>query len=161
MQAFDNPPERDNEVLRMAVVQGAQFEYAFDMIGNRTSAKSGTTNAPTAAYTANNLNQYTAREVPGVVEVNGVAVTGAAVTVQVGTNAALSANRHGEYFWKTLDAANSSSGFFTTNVNITARLTNEATVLVRTEMRSARVPQGTPTEAAEQVGCGGRTDRRL
>ena len=53
-------------------VAGQQFEYAFDNIGNRTTAKSGGNASGaglrTETYTANNLNQYSSRTVPGAVE---------------------------------------------------------------------------------------------
>ena len=66
-------------------VAGQQFEYAFDDIGNRLSTKAGgdETGAAlrTASYTANALNQYTARDIPGAVDVLGIAHAGASVTV--------------------------------------------------------------------------------
>lgn len=49
-------------------VAGAQFAYNFDAIGNRTST---TINGQSATYTPNNLNQYTSRTIPGVVDVTG------------------------------------------------------------------------------------------
>lgn len=78
-------------------VAGQQFEYAFDDIGNRTQTRSGGDaaggNLRTAAYTANALNQYTQRDIPGYVEAQGGAAAQAAVTVN-GTPA----TRQGEYF---------------------------------------------------------------
>src|SRR5438552_2747556 len=57
-------------------VAGQQFEYSFDDIGNRTSTKAGGnengTGLRTAAYTANDLNQYTSRDVPGAIDVLGL-----------------------------------------------------------------------------------------
>jgi hypothetical protein len=51
-------------------VAGQQFEYGFDDIGNRTQTKAGGDDSGAglrpAAYTANNLNQYTSRTVPGL-----------------------------------------------------------------------------------------------
>src|SRR6266567_2529398 len=50
-------------------VAGQQFEYGFDDIGNRTSASAGGDNVGQslrpASYSANNLNQYSSRDVPG------------------------------------------------------------------------------------------------
>jgi YD repeat-containing protein len=58
-------------------VAGQQFEYAHDDIGNRTSTKAGGdqngANLRAATYSANNLNQYTNRTVPGAVDVTGIA----------------------------------------------------------------------------------------
>ena len=52
-------------------VAGRQFEYGFDDIGNRTSTKAGGDSSGaglrSASYTANNLNQYTSRDIPGAV----------------------------------------------------------------------------------------------
>src|SRR5213594_4562100 len=59
-------------------VPGQQFEYGFDDIGNRTSTKVGgdETGAGlrSASYTANNLNQYSSRDVPGAFDVLGVSL---------------------------------------------------------------------------------------
>ena len=66
-------------------VAGEQFEYAFDDIGNRRSASRGGdqwgANLRYATYSANNLNQYTSRTVPGAVDVLGSAHASATVTV--------------------------------------------------------------------------------
>src|SRR5438093_12147489 len=52
-----------------APVEGQQFEYAFDDIGNRKSTKTGGdstgANLRSATYSANNLNEYASRTVPG------------------------------------------------------------------------------------------------
>jgi len=70
-------------------VSGQSYGYAFDptrlralgalgtparQVGNRRST---TNNSSSAAYTANNLNQYSERAVPGVADVIGSANTGA------------------------------------------------------------------------------------
>ncbi|HTL59887.1 MAG TPA: RHS repeat-associated core domain-containing protein [Candidatus Limnocylindrales bacterium] len=66
-------------------VAGEQFEYAFDDIGNRRSTKAGGdqwgANLRYATYSANNLNQYTSRTVPGAADVIGTATNNATVTV--------------------------------------------------------------------------------
>jgi len=66
-------------------VAGQQFEYAFDDIGNRkTTASGGDTNGAnlrSATYTANSLNQYTQRTVPGYVDITGSATNTATVTL--------------------------------------------------------------------------------
>ena len=78
-------------------VAGQQYEYAFDDIGNRRSAKSGGDatggGLRTENYTVNNVNQYTQRTVPGGLDILGAAVTNATVTVN-GTPA----SRKGEYY---------------------------------------------------------------
>ncbi len=56
-----------------------------------------------ASYTANSLNQYTSRTVPGAVDILGIANSAATVTVN-----SLATYRKGEYFWKELNVANGS-----------------------------------------------------
>jgi len=59
-------------------VAGQQFEYGYDDIGNRTSTKAGGDgngwNLRSANYNANTLNQYTSRDVPGFIQVSGIAI---------------------------------------------------------------------------------------
>jgi RHS repeat-associated protein len=62
-----------------ASVPGAQFDYAFDAIGNRSAPPAGASGAD--VYTANGLNQYTSRTVPGTVNIRGQADPAARVTV--------------------------------------------------------------------------------
>jgi RHS repeat-associated protein len=92
-------------------VAGQQFEYAFDDIGNRTQTKAGGdvagANLRTATYSANSLNQYTSRTVPGYLNVIGSAATNA--TVAVNSQPVV---RQGEYFWKELAVANQSSALW-------------------------------------------------
>src|SRR4030095_7081646 len=89
-------------------VAGQQFEYAFDDIGNRTATKAGgDANAGTRRsenYTANNLNQYSSRDVPGALDIIGAASPSAAVTVNNATT-----YRKGEYFHQPLSIGNSST----------------------------------------------------
>jgi len=123
-------------------VQGAQFGYEFDTIGNRTSSENtfGSTNLQ-ETYTANELNQYTQRTVPGVIPVTGEADSEATVTVRLNTNIAVMANRHDEYFWKALNVTNSAALFATTNLQVRAYKTVGTNSLVRTEIRNAVVPK--------------------
>jgi hypothetical protein len=78
-------------------VAGQQFTYNFDDIGNRKTTASGGdgsgSNLRTANYTANNLNQYTSRDVPGYATVLGSANANATVTVNLQR-----AYRYGNYF---------------------------------------------------------------
>lgn len=71
-------------------VAGQQFEYAFDDIGNRKSAAGGGdqwgANLRYEDYTANNLNQYTSRTVPGSLDVLGAANSNATVTILTDSN---------------------------------------------------------------------------
>ena len=61
-------------------------------------------NLRSASYTANNLNQYTQRTVPGYVDIMGLGFATNAVTVNGQT-----AYRKGEYFRQQLSVANSSA----------------------------------------------------
>lgn len=91
-------------------VGGQQYGYAFDSIGNR---KSATANGRQGTYTANALNQYTSRTVPGAVDVLGEAAADATVSVN-----GERADRHGAYFSKAATLANSASAF-AGNVTVT------------------------------------------
>ena len=66
-----------------ALAGGEQFEYNYDDIGNRTSTKAGGdasgNNLRVANYSANTVNQYTSRDVPGSVWVVGDAATNLAL----------------------------------------------------------------------------------
>ena len=64
-------------------VRGFDYDYDYDPIGNRISAtdydEQG--NALVSSYTANALNQYTSRTVPGYAALRGEAATNAIVTI--------------------------------------------------------------------------------
>jgi len=66
-------------------------------------------NPRTAAYSANFLNQYSWRDVPGAADILGIANPTAAVTVN-GVNA----TRQGEYFWRAVPVDNTSAWSFGT-----------------------------------------------
>ena len=90
-----------------SLVHGNQTEFAYDTSGNRTTAKAGGNQVGAlrqSAYTANNLNQYSQRTVPGAVDVTGLAHSSASVTVNNLTTA-----RKGDYFYKELTVDNSSA----------------------------------------------------
>lgn len=80
------------------LVAGQRFGYSFDDIGNRTAAA---VNGRQSTYTANELNQYTERSVPGAVDVQGSAAATAAVAVNSQT-----AQRKGEYFYREVSVDN-------------------------------------------------------
>jgi RHS repeat-associated protein len=105
---YDSLGQVTNAVRRWAdgtVVAGQEYGYAFDDIGNRQfSAVSG----QQSAYTANSLNQYTSRTVPGYLWELGTAASNATVTVN---NRATS--RQGEYFTVGLSVTNAASAVYT------------------------------------------------
>jgi YD repeat-containing protein len=92
-------------------VAGQQFEYTFDDIGNRkTTAAGGDSsgaNLRSATYSANNLNQYTSRGVPGYVNILGTANSNATVTINL-----QSTYRRGDYFRGELSVDNSSAALW-------------------------------------------------
>ena len=89
-------------------VAGQQFEYGFDDIGNREFARSGGDengwNLRSASYSANSVNQYTQREVPGYVDVMGISFATNTVTVN-----SQGTYRKGEYFRAELSVNNGSA----------------------------------------------------
>jgi hypothetical protein len=84
-------------------VAGQQFEYGFDDLGNRSSAKTGGdalgANLRSQGYTVNDLSLYTTRTNPRYLKVQGAAQTTATVQVDGSTNGVL---RQGEYFRREL-----------------------------------------------------------
>ena len=106
-------------------VPGQQFEYGFDDIGNRSSTKAGGdengSNLRSANYSANNLNQYTSRDVPGALDIIGVAL--ATSSVLVNNN---SPYRHVEYFRYELPVSNGSAPVWQ-SVSVTASGQTSAT----------------------------------
>lgn len=94
-------------------VAGQQFDYNFDDIGNRKFAGKGGdqwgANLRYENYTANSLNQYSSRTVPGGVDIMGAANSNATVIILTGTNGVAAplpgampgmyaTSRKGEYF---------------------------------------------------------------
>ncbi len=86
-------------------VLGRDYGYAFDTIGNRTSS---TTAGSTTSYTANNLNQYTQRAVPGTASTSGFAPTSATVSYTVNGGSTQSTTRQGSFFYSDYAASNTS-----------------------------------------------------
>ena len=95
-------------------VAGQQYDYDFDDIGNR---KSTTSNARpetrNSLYTANLLNQYTSRTVPGYADVLGTAHSNATVAVNYER-----ATRKGEYWHKELSLNNQGQAVYAGVTNI-------------------------------------------
>jgi len=88
-------------------VWGNQAEYSFDNIGNRNVARSGGNplgQLRQSAYTANSLNQYSQRTVPGAADITGTANGNSTVSVNNGVSA-----RKGDYFYKELSVDNSAA----------------------------------------------------
>src|SRR6266496_692985 len=114
-------------------VAGQQFEYGFDDIGNRTVAASGGdlwgANLRYQNYTANSLNQYTQRTVPGFVNVLGAATNTATVTVNLQPT-----YRKSNYFRGELLLDNSASALWlgATNVAVLNNGTNADIVTTNT-----------------------------
>ncbi|NBV22353.1 MAG: RHS repeat-associated core domain-containing protein [Proteobacteria bacterium] len=125
-----------------SVVAGQQFEYAFDTIGNRTTASSGGdqygSSLRTQTYGANTLNQYTNRTVPAYLEVQGSANSSATVTVNNDT-----VYRKGEYFRKELSTNNSSAAIWQgiTNVAVLAGAGTNGSDIVTTQSGNLLVAQ--------------------
>jgi RHS repeat-associated protein len=98
-------------------VAGQQFEYTFDDIGNRKTAGSGGdqwgANLRYQNHSANLVNQYSQRTVPGFVDVLGSANTNATVTVNN-----QSTYRKGEYFRDELPVSNASSSVYLALTNL-------------------------------------------
>jgi RHS repeat-associated protein len=101
-------------------VAGQQFEYGHDDIGNRDSTKTGgdatgsSASLRSASYTVNSLNQYSSRDVPGAVDVLGIANANASVTV----NSSAADYRRGEYFQELLTINNGSTAQWQSVTNI-------------------------------------------
>lgn len=121
-------------------VAGQQFTYDFDDIGNRQSTGSGGdasgNNLRRAGYTANNLNQYTSRDVPGYATVLGTANPQATVTVNLQR-----AIRQGGYFWDELAVDNSGGSLYLTLTNLAVLNNGTNADIVATNMGRLFVAQ--------------------
>jgi RHS repeat-associated protein len=115
----------------MTPVAGEQFQYAFDEIGNRTQTKAGGdasgANPRLANYSANALNQYSTRDVPGALDIIGLALATEIVTVTApdALNNADPVYRKGEFFRKQLNLDNTSAPFWE---RVTASATGESSI---------------------------------
>ncbi|MBI3884659.1 MAG: RHS repeat-associated core domain-containing protein [Opitutae bacterium] len=107
---YDDRSQLTSEQTRLAgtttVLTGRDDAYAFDNLGNRSTA---THNGNSTAYTSNSLNQYSSRTVPGVFDVAGAAASAATVTVN---GSAAGVARHGDYFFKGQPLTNTSSAVY-------------------------------------------------
>jgi hypothetical protein len=93
-----------------SAVSGQQFEYLYDLIGNRTNQLAGGdtsgANLRQTSYTANNLNEFTRIITPGYKDILGLATAAGAVTVNNGTGGG-TADRKNDYFHREITVANS------------------------------------------------------
>lgn len=107
---YDDRSQLTSEQTRLGgtstVLTGRDDGYAFDNIGNRSSASGTTHNGNSANYTTNALNQYTQRTVPGVFDVSGAAAAAATVTVDGSSSGVTHGGTYGDYFFKGHGMAN-------------------------------------------------------
>ena len=121
-------------------VAGQQFIYNFDNIGNRDFTASG--GDPSGAslrpanYSANNLNQYASRDVPGYAEILGSATPNATITVNLQR-----AVRQGSYFWDELGVSNASSAVYLSLTNLAVVNSGTNADIVATNTGNLFVPQ--------------------
>jgi RHS repeat-associated protein len=127
-------------------VAGQQYEYTYDDIGNRKSARQGGNDIGTglrsASYTANLLNQYSGRTNAPAVDVLGLGTAAATVTVNGGAT-----TRQGAYFWRELAVTNASAPAWTPSTVTATAGTNSTTVTGR-----LLTPPGTQTLAYDADG---------
>jgi RHS repeat-associated protein len=121
-------------------VAGQQFTYSFDSIGNRKGRAAGGdacgNNLRSANYTANNLYQYTSRDVPGYATVLGSANPNATMTVNLQR-----AVRQGSYFWDELPENNSASSPYISLTNLAVLNSGTNADIVATDVGDALLPQ--------------------
>jgi len=111
-------------------------------IGNRVGT---TENGAASAYTANDLNQYTSRTVPGVAQVRGRAATGAVVGVTPPGGLPQPTDRQGETFHRNVPLDNT-AGAVEADLTVTAVLPGQGQNgedIVAEQIRAARV-EGSP-----------------
>ena len=126
-------------------VAGQQFGYGFDDIGNRTTAATGGNNAGqglhSASYTANNLNQYSQRTVPGYADSLGTANQNATVTLWRDDGSYASTQRKGTYFWAELPVDNTSIARWLTLTNLAVLNNGSNPDIVATTVGHQFLPQ--------------------
>ena len=141
-------------------VAGFDEDFAYDPIGNRISSTDydETGAARTSTYTANNLNQYTARTVPGWASVRGLA--DAAATVAVNGNPAYMVGRAAPsapnpddlaYFFGSDDFDNSAGGGFA-ELEVAATMSDGINDLVSVVTNRVFVPPANEAYAYDADG---------
>jgi RHS repeat-associated protein len=103
-------------------VAGDQFEYGFDDIGNRITTKSGGDNSGAnlhvADYSANNLNQYISRTVPGLIAMSGSANSNATISLWGSDGSYAATSRKGDYYHGELPVTNDDDAVFLAVTNL-------------------------------------------
>ncbi len=126
------------------VVAGQQFGYGFDDIGNRNETTAGGNefgaSLRNASYTANSLNQYTSRTVPGAVDIIGSATNLATVTVNN-----LPTYRHSDYFRAELPLANASGAVWQSATNLAVLQQGTNADIIDTNIGNIFLPSATET----------------
>jgi len=130
-------------------VAGQQFEYGFDNIGNRTFAASGGNewgaDLRYENYTANNLNEYLQRTLPGSFDVIGSANSNATVTANLQP-----ASRKADYFRVDYKLNNKTGAVYQAITNV-AVLGGDGDI-VSTNIGNALVPQTPETLLSDLDG---------
>ncbi len=135
------------------MVAGQQFGYTFDDIGNRTSTAAGGDqfgeNQRPASYSANSLNQYTSRTVPGAVDVIGSATNLSTVTVNNTPT-----YRHSDYFRAELPLANAAGAVWqsVTNLAVLQQGTNADIIDTPTYWQRVLLPSATESYSYDADG---------
>ncbi len=134
-----------------SVVAGQQFGYGFDDIGNRTSTAAGGDqfggDQRPASYSANSLNQYTSRTVPGAVDIIGSATNLATVTVNN-----LPTYRHSDYFRVELPLANASGAVWQSVTNLAVLNQGTNPDIIDTNIGNVFLPAATETYTYDADG---------
>ena len=133
-------------------VAGFDEDFAYDPIGNRVSSTDydETGAARTSTYTANALNQYTARTVPGWASVRGLADADATVAVN-GNPAYALASGDLAYFFGSDDFDNSATGGFA-ELEVSATISDATNDLVSVATNRVFVPPANETYAYDADG---------
>jgi RHS repeat-associated protein len=121
-------------------VAGEQFTYAFDDIGNRTQTAVGGdqwgANLRYATYSANTMNQYTNRTVPGGVDILGEATNAATVTVNNQPT-----YRHGAFYRDQLGLSNTSGPVWESVTNLAVLNQGTNADIIDTNIGNVFLPQ--------------------
>jgi RHS repeat-associated protein len=137
-------------------VAGEQFEYTFDDIGNRQSASIGGDqlggNLRSASYSANILNQYTNRTVPGFVNILGSANSNATVTLWGSDGTFAATTRKGTYFRAEYDVDNNSSALWLTITNVAVLTSGANPDIVTNTTGNVFIPQSPESFAYDDDG---------
>ena len=133
-------------------VAGFDEDFAYDPIGNRVSSTDydETGAARTSTYTANNLNQYTSRTVPGWASVRGLADADATVAVNGNLAYALAADDIA-YFFGSDDFDNSVAGGFA-ELEVSATMSDGTNDFVSVATNRVFVPPANETYAYDADG---------